>query len=150
MDNAACRLGNLRQELVLYDLSQLPVALAQALDALVVLRLHLHHSHVAQFQELRVLTRLQFLCDPWGCWGVGGDGANGAPNVSEFWKVVDGLQLLAARDGQSPGHVGGAGGDTELRAVLGSGNAKEASETAQDMAVEDGRRGGLWVREAYK
>ena len=81
-----------------------------------------------------------------GVEGVGGDGGNGAPNVSEFWKVVGGLQLLAARDGQSAGH--GAGGDTDLSAVLGSGNAKEGSEPGGDLAVGEGRRGG-WVREAY-
>ena len=70
--------------------------------------------------------------------GVVGEGftwANGGSKVSEFWRVVGGLQLVVARDGGSAGRVGGAGGGTDRGAVLGSGEAKEVAEPGGVLAV---------------
>ena len=91
--------------------------------------------------------------DPWML--VVGKGAHGGiegSKVSEFWRVVGGLQLVVARDGGSAGRVGGVGGGTDRGAVLGVGQAKEEAEPGGDLAVgrvtpEGGRRkvnsGGL-------
>ena len=53
--------------------------------------------------------------------GVGEIVAHGQKNVSEFWEVVGGLQLVVVQDGESAGHGGGFGGGTDLGAVPGSG-----------------------------
>jgi len=50
----------------------------------------------------------------------------GVQKVSEFWRVVGGMQQLVARDGGSTGRGGGGGGITNHGAVFGSGRAKEA------------------------
>ena len=60
--------------------------------------------------------------------GVGEIVAHGQKNVSEFWEVVGGLQLVVVQDGVSAGHGGGFGGGTDLGAIPGSGGAKEGSE----------------------
>ena len=84
--------------------------------------------------------------------GVVGEGftwANGGSKVSEFWRVVGGLQLVVARDGGSAGRVSGAGGGTDRGAVLGPGQAKEVAEPGGDLAVGRGvKEGGL--RELYR
>ena len=49
----------------------------------------------------------------------------GQKNVSEFWEVVGGLQLVVVHDGESAVHGGGVGGGTDLGALPGSGGAKE-------------------------
>jgi len=63
--------------------------------------------------------------------------------VSEFWRVVGGLQQLVARDGGSTGRVGGGWGGTDRGAVLGSGGAKEVAQPGGDLAVGRGARGGV-------
>ena len=72
--------------------------------------------------------------------------------MSEFWRVVGGIQQLVARDGGSAGRGGGGGGGTDRGVVLGPGHAKEEDEPGGDLAVgkvapEGGRRkvnsGGL-------
>ena len=50
----------------------------------------------------------------------------GVQKVSEFWRVVGGMQQLVARDGGSAGRGGGVEGITNHGAVFGSGRAKEA------------------------
>ena len=83
--------------------------------------------------------------------GVVGEGAHGGmegSKVSEFWRVVGGLQLVVARDGGSTGCVSGAEGGTGRGAVLGPGKAKEVAEPGGDLAVGEGRD-GWWLREVY-
>ena len=66
-----------------------------------------------------------------------GEGAHGGmegSKVSEFWRVVGGLQLVVARDGGSAGRVGRGGGGTDRGAVLGVGKAKEEAEPGGDLA----------------
>ena len=65
--------------------------------------------------------------------------------MSEFWRVVGGIQQLVARDGGSSGRGGGGGGGTDRGVVLGPGHAKEEDEPGGDLAVgkvtpEGGRR----------
>ena len=73
----------------------------------------------------------------------------GQKNVSEFWEVVGGLQLVVVQDGVSAGHGDGFGGGTDLGAVSGSGSAKEGSEPGVFLAVGGrGKRGGM--REVYR
>ena len=69
--------------------------------------------------------------------------------MSEFLRVVGGLQQLVARDGESAGHVGGDGGGSDHGAVLGSGHSKEEAEPGGDLAVGRGRKGGV-LRELYR
>ena len=74
-----------------------------------------------------------------------GEGAHGGmegSKVSEFWRVVGGLQLVVARDGGSAGRVGGAGGGTDRGAVLGSGQAKEVVVPCGFVGVGRGGGGG--------
>ena len=56
----------------------------------------------------------------------GADPQGGVKNVSEFWRVVSGIQQLVARDDGSAGCGGGGSDGTDLGAVRGSGGAKEA------------------------
>ena len=67
----------------------------------------------------------------------------GVQKVSEFWRVVGGMQQLVARDGGSAGHVGGGDGGTDRGAVLGSGGAKEVAQPGGDLAV--GRRTAMFL-----
>ena len=76
---------------------------------------------------------------------VGVHGHHGGSQVSEFWRVVGGIQQLVARDGGSSGRGGGGGGGTDRGVVLGPGHAKEEDEPGGDLAVgkvtpEGGRR----------
>ena len=73
--------------------------------------------------------------------------------MSEFWRVVGGIQQLVARDGGSSGRGGGGGGGTDRGVVLGPGHAKEEDEPGGDLAVgkvapEGGggraREGSVW------
>ena len=68
----------------------------------------------------------------------------GQKNVSEFWEVVGGLQLVVVHDGESAVHGGGVGGGTDLGAIPGSGGAKEGSEPDVFLAV--GRRSSSFGR----
>ena len=74
--------------------------------------------------------------------------AHGQKNVSEFWEVVGSLQLVVVQDGGSAGLVRGAGGGTDLGAVLGLGGAKEGSEPGGVLAV-GGRGEGGGMRKPY-
>ena len=74
--------------------------------------------------------------DPWvGMVGKGAHGGIEGSKVSEFWRVVGGLQLVVARDGGSTERVGGGGGGADRGAVLEVGNAKEESEPGGGLAV---------------
>jgi len=68
--------------------------------------------------------------------------------VSEFWRVVGGIQQLVARDGGSAERGGGGGDGTDRGAVRGSGGAKEAAQPGGDLAVGVGGE-GWWLREVY-
>jgi len=76
----------------------------------------------------------------WAPWGV--------TKVSEFWRVVGGIQQLVARDGGSAERGGGGGDGTDRGAVRGSGGAKEAAQPGGDLAVGGGGE-GWWLREVY-
>ena len=55
--------------------------------------------------------------------------------MSEFWRVVGGIQQLVAWDGGSSGRGGRGGGGTDRGVVLGPGHAKEEDEPGGDLAV---------------
>ena len=75
-------------------------------------------------------------------------GTMGVKKVSEFWRVVSGIQQLVARDDGSAGCGGGGSGGTDLGAVRGSGGAKEVAQPGGDLAV-GGVEKGWWLREPY-
>ena len=62
--------------------------------------------------------------------------------MSEFWRVVGGIQQLVARDGGSAGCGGGGDGGADLGAVLGFGGAKEVAQPGGDLAVGGVKKGG--------
>ena len=64
-----------------------------------------------------------------GVWGGGTWAPWGVKKVSEFWRVVSGIQQLVARDGGSAGCGGGGGGGTDLNAVLGPGGGEGSGPT---------------------